>query len=135
MPTPKPISYLHLQKGKMKSCKKAKSCLPSTPEKRAEIVVALNESPTTRPTLESRGLLNSVEPQSDVVVGRVVMADVSQAVSSMKKKRSKDNCTAVKVRFALLCGQSVISTWLKTKVSKKVDIPCCLLALANQHRQ
>ena len=133
-PQSQSATFTHREE-KRRAVKKAKSCLPSTPEKRAEVVVALNESPTTRPILESCGILNSVEAQSDVLVGRAVMADVSQAVSAMKKKRSKDNCTAVKVGCALLCGQNVTSTRLKSKVSKKVDLPRRRLALANQHRQ
>ena len=81
---------------------KVKSVLPSTPEKRADIVQSLNQSPTTRVILESRPILSSEEAKQDMQVGRAILSDVSSAVSAVKRQRTKDTTTAVKVGLAKL---------------------------------
>ena len=123
------------REGKRRAVMKVRSLLPSTPEKRADIVESLNQSPTTRAILESRSILTSEEEKQEVQVGRAILNDVSSAVSAVKGQRSKDTVTAVKVGLAFLCGDSVSANRLKSRVAERINISRQRLAQGTKHRQ
>ena len=118
---------------KRRAVNKIRNILPSTPEKRAAIIEELCNSLTIRPILEGRGLLNTVNAQHDIQVGRAVIADASSAVSAIKNQRSRDTTTALKVGLSFLCGENVSSSRLKTAVAKRLDINRRRLAQVTQH--
>ena len=95
----------------------------------------LNDSQTTSPILEGRGIINTHGNQEEIQVGREVIEDAPCAVATIKNQRSRDTTTALRVGLSFLCEEKVSSSRTKTAVGKRLDISRRRLSQVTPHRQ
>ena len=99
-----------------------RSHLPKSPTKKAAVVAALIESPTTRKSLEKKGLINTAEKSEEAEIAVSAMRDARDAISVTKGQRCNDSCTATQTALGFLCGDTIKSNRMKTKVSQMLNI-------------
>ena len=71
---------------KYRAVKKARSCLPKSPRKRAEIVEKLAESPASRKRLEDKGFLMPKDLKRKLELGTSVVKSLKTHISEIKPK-------------------------------------------------
>ena len=107
---------------KKRATDKVKEALPVTPEKRAAVLSAVLESPTTRQTLTLHGLILSPEEQKQSEINQAIVKDARSLVTSLKDGRSKDSCAAMQCCTSLLCGKTVTEKKIQKHVAETLSI-------------
>lgn len=103
-----------------------KNSLPETPEKKANIIRVLSESPRTKELLSTQS-----QAKDDTTA---ILEDIKDAVSSIKHKRSDDARTAMQVGISMLCGKNAETSTSKKNISEKLGINRRRIAQSIQHR-
>ena len=67
-----------------------KKSMPDTPEKKAELVATITESPRTRKVLEKRGLVRTPEEEKEVVALEALASDLSKGLKAVKRISLKE---------------------------------------------
>ena len=110
------------RQAKRRKLTEIKSILPKTPTKRAAILKALIESPSTMNLLEDQGILTSgirPEDSEEAAVAEATMRDTREALKRTKRKRSDD------ATQTSLCGKSVEKNKMKGKIAKRLNMSTC----------
>ena len=84
-----------------------KKSMPDTPEKKAELVATITESPRTIKVLEKRGLVRTPEEEKEVVELKALASDLSEGLKAVKKDKSNRGRAALAAAKSLSFGQYV----------------------------
>ena len=94
-------------KAKQRKVKAMKQKGPKTPAKRAECIEKLVESPSVRPILEEKGLINTKETQDGVLLANAVMADLDVSRKKISEDKSPESVQLAKRGLAMAFGENV----------------------------
>ena len=108
--------------------------LPKTPEKRAAVVSSLINSPGTRKILEESCVVLSAEEQNQYKLFRAVVDDVTSMLAKEKSRRNDNSRAAVSTGIAMLCGENVKASGLKSAASATFGINRRRIAMSMQRR-
>lgn len=120
---------------KKRATDKVKEALPVTPEKRAAVLSAVLESPTTRQTLTLHGLILSPEEQKQSEINQAIVKDARSLITSLKDGRSKDSRAAMQCCTSLLCGETVTEKKIQKHVAETLSINRERVRKSMQHRK
>ena len=71
---------------KARACQKVSSVLPKTPEKKAEVLERIAQSPRPREVLQMKGIMNNQEEQRELITLRALASDIAEGVNEVKKQ-------------------------------------------------
>lgn len=108
--------------------------LPKTPDKKAEVIASLLNSPRTRNILSDRGLVFNEEQESTYRICNAMLQDVSSVISCEKTRRNDDSRKVMNVGISLLCGETIESNGLASKAASQLGVSRRRIAMALQHR-
>ena len=77
---------------------RAKKNLPATPEKKAEVVAAVTQSPRTRKVQEKRGLVKTPEEEKEVAALKALASDLAEGIKAIKNV-STDGTRSSEITF------------------------------------
>ena len=104
----------HNKMSKSRAMRKLKNALPTTPNKKTALLVSYLDSKSHRsPTIETLQNLNVVvspEEQNVNQLGKAVLNDIRNVVSSTKHRRSDDARIAKNIITASVSGNDVVSS-------------------------
>ena len=92
---------------KKRAAERAKKNLPTTPEKKAEVVAAVTQSLRTRKILEKHGLMKSPEEENKIVALKAMASDFPEGIKVIKNARSNNALEALGAVKTLSFGKNV----------------------------
>ena len=95
--------------------------MPDTPEKKAELVATITESPRTRKVFEKRGLVRTLEEEK-VVALKALASDLSVGLKAVKKDKSNRGRAALAAAKSLSFGQNVKKHRSQKTLSKLIAL-------------
>ena len=107
---------------KKHAVEQAKKNLPSTPEKKAEVVAVVTQSPRIRKVLQKRGLMKTPEEEKEVVVLKVLASDLMERIKAVKKDRSNEARAALGAAKSLSFGKNVRKSRSQKTLSKLIAL-------------
>ena len=107
---------------KKRAVGRLKNSMPDTPEKKAELVATITESPRTRKVLEKRGLVRTPEEEKEVVALKALASDLSEGLKAVKKDKSNRGRAALAAAKSLSFGQNVKKHRSQKTLSKLIAL-------------
>lgn len=107
---------------KKRQLDKVKEVLPSTPGKKAEIVVSLGSSPRTRKILCKKGMLRTPEEEKEVLALKAMAEDLKEGIGQVKKDNSKTGRAAFGAMKSLTFGRNVKKRRAQKRLAKTLAL-------------
>ena len=79
---------------KARAFQKVSNVLPETPEKKAEVVERIAQSPRTKEILQLKRIIHTTEEQRELTTLRALAADIAEGMNEVKKHSSTEKRTA-----------------------------------------
>lgn len=105
---------------KKRALDKAKKAWPSTPSKKASLLLEMSNSPRTRKILVKKGAMRTPEDEKEVMALKAIAQDLSEELSAIKSARSNSRRAAYTAAKPLAFGESMKKKRSKKTVSKLV---------------
>ena len=107
---------------KKRALDKAKKAWPSTPSKKASLLLEMSNSPRTRKILVKKGAMRTPEDEKEVMALKAIAQDLSEGLSAIKSARSNSRRAAYTAAKSLAFGESVKKKRSKKTVSKLLSL-------------
>ncbi|XP_068689864.1 uncharacterized protein [Montipora foliosa] len=92
---------------KKRALDKAKKAMPSTPSKKANILLEMSSSPRTRSILVKKGKIRTPEEENEIEALKAVAQDLNEGLSSIKIKKTNSGRAAYTAAKSLAFGEVV----------------------------
>ncbi|XP_048578932.1 uncharacterized protein LOC125560703 [Nematostella vectensis] len=110
------------RKSKKRVTDKAKDKLPQTPEKKAEVLETLINSPRTRKTLSRQGVVKTPEEEKESNTLKALASDISEGLKHVKRSGSNEKRAAYKALKSLAFGDNIKKSRAKKSLGKLVGL-------------
>ena len=107
---------------KARAFQKVSNVLPETPEKKAEVVERIAQSPRTKEILQLKRIIHTPEEQRELTTLRALAADIAEGMNEVKKHSSTEKRAAYSSFKSLAFGENIRKSRSQKSLSKIISL-------------